>query len=244
MIEKIAVLCPTRDRFEMTKQVYQSWLDTHTKLSDFYIAIDNDQEEMYKDFPIDPAFVIVAPKGRKGMVDTTNFAALDLSGHYTSVMFVGTDHYFRTYGWDFIFYNVLMKDLKGTGFVYGNDLLQGERLPTECLISSDIIRTLGYMCPPCMQHLFVDDAWKTLGNSIGRIKYVSNVIIEHMHYSLGKNARDESYQQTDSLYAADKIAYNYWNDMYFDNWYSSQPLVDKSNRAKTDIAKLMQLVQQ
>ena len=47
----------------------------------------------------------------------------------------------------------------GPGIVYGNDLLQGEKMATAVAMTSDIVTTLGYMCPPAMVHLCVDLVW-------------------------------------------------------------------------------------
>jgi hypothetical protein len=81
-------------------------------------------------------------------------------------------------------------------------------------MSSDIVRTLGQMVPPTMQHLFVDDYWKALGIGIGQLHYVPEVVIEHMHPSAGKAEMDDSYAITNhpDRYESDGAAWKAYRD--------------------------------
>lgn len=107
------------------------------------------------------------------------------------IAFMGDDHLPRTFHWD----QHLVEALDGKpGVSYGNDLYQGESLPTAVCISSDVIRALGYMCPPGLQHLYLDDFWKELGQRLGNLKYLPDVIIEHLHPLAGKAEIDAGYR--------------------------------------------------
>lgn len=130
------------------------------------------------------------------------------------VGFMGDDHLPRTPGWDL----ELVTALNGRpGVAYGNDLHQGERLPTACVISSDIVRALGYMCPPAQMHLYLDDFWRRLGLLVGNLAYASDVVIEHLHPNAGKARWDEGYAATNNAdqYNADRVAYEAldWNEV-------------------------------
>jgi hypothetical protein len=61
------------------------------------------------------------------------------------------------------------------------------------MVSSPLIRGLGYMVPPGLVHLYLDDFWKQLGTDIGRLSYYPEVIIEHMHPVAGKAPYDPGY---------------------------------------------------
>jgi hypothetical protein len=107
------------------------------------------------------------------------------------IAFMGDDHCPRTYHWD----QHLVEALDGKpGVSYGNDLFQGDNLPTAVCISSDVIRALGYMCPPGLEHLYLDNFWKELGQRLGNLKYLPDVIIEHLHPLAGKAEVDAGYQ--------------------------------------------------
>ncbi len=103
--------------------------------------------------------------------------------------FMGDDHRPRTKDWDAL----LVQALDRPGVAYGNDLLQGERLPTECVISSEVINALGFMNPPGCDHLYLDDFWKLLGKTAGNLAYLPDVIVEHLHPGGGKAAVDAGY---------------------------------------------------
>lgn len=116
------------------------------------------------------------------------------------------DHWPLTIGWD-QFYLDSLNILGGTGVVYGNDLLQGEALPTVPGLSANIVRELGWYAPPQLGHLFCDNFWLELGRRSGRLSYMPHVIIEHRHPDAGKAERDAVYAaggQNDKRWAADQ----------------------------------------
>ena len=119
--------------------------------------------------------------------------AVDQSGH---VGFMGDDHRPRTPGWDVRYLDTLRG--LGWGWVYGNDLLQGANLPTQFAMSSDIVRVLGFMVPPQLKHLFADNYVLKLGTQAGRLRYLDDVIVEHMHPVNGKAAWDDGYKRVNS----------------------------------------------
>lgn len=96
--------------------------------------------------------------------------------------------------------------------VYANDGIQGERLPTAIFMTADIVRALGYMAPPTLGHLYVDNAWLDLGRSAKCITYLSDVRVGHRHPIAGLAAWDEGYQRCNSpeQYSRDQAAYLQW----------------------------------
>jgi hypothetical protein len=102
------------------------------------------------------------------------------------------DHWPVTQGWD-VQYLAALQELGGTGVVYGNDLFQGERLPTVPGIATNIIRELGWYAPPQLGHLYCDNFWLELGRRSGRLTYLPETIIEHRHPQAGKGERDAVY---------------------------------------------------
>ena len=85
-----------------------------------------------------------------------------------------------------------------SGVAYGNDLWQGENLPTMAVLSSELVRGLGFFAPPALEHLYLDDFWRMLGHSVGNLAYRSDVIIEHLHPMAGKASYDPGYQEVNS----------------------------------------------
>jgi hypothetical protein len=135
----------------------------------------------------------------RNMVEALNGAAnLALAAHPDTfaIGFMGDDHLPRTYGWDSL-YLAALRDL-GTGIVYGDDLLQRQNLPTQCAMTADIVTALGYMAPPELHHLYVDNAWLVWGNSLGVLRYLPQVVIEHRHPMAGKAEWDEGHTRVNS----------------------------------------------
>jgi hypothetical protein len=127
-----------------------------------------------------------------------------------AVGFMGDDHRPRTLGWDSEYIRALTtlsgrcsnRSKPGVGMVYGNDMLQGEALPTQVAMTTSIPATLGRMVPHELAHLYTDTYWKELGEKLGKITYLSGVVVEHMHPGAGKAVIDEGYEFSGS-YAFD-----------------------------------------
>lgn len=126
----------------------------------------------------------------QGMVKALNEASLEFSeGHN---MFIGDDHRFRTPYWDAHFNRICNS---APSILYGDDLLQHERLPTAACLSRHIIDAMsGIMCPATLKHLYVDDYWLKLGQDTKTILYLPEVVIEHCHPAAGKAEWDDRYR--------------------------------------------------
>lgn len=136
-----------------------------------------------------------------------NQVAPGLAEQYTHLAFMGDDHLPRTERWD----EELVRSLGGRpGVAYGNDLFQREALPTMAVLSSDLVRLLGFFVPPGLEHLYLDDFWRRLGQDVGNLVYRDDVIIEHLHPTAGKAAWDDGYFQANDAeqYSRDHAAYD------------------------------------
>ncbi len=201
-------LCPSRGRPNNIARLLQAWKAT-SAVADLVVRIDDDDptvdqylalldEETYPEFRVE-----VGPRLRLG--PTLNDVGVRLAGEYASVGFLGDDHCPKTPCWD----ESLAFAVGGGGMAYANDLLQGEALPTAILISSDIILATGQYCPPEQTHLYLDNYWLDLGKAVGRITYLPDVILEHLHFSTGKSTQDALYAEVNSekMYSDDSLAY-------------------------------------
>jgi hypothetical protein len=130
------------------------------------------------------------------MVATLNHVAARVarSRFVTHIGFMGDDHRIRTPGWD----AELMKSAGPVGVAYADDLNDAVDLPTSVVLGANIVRRLGYMAPPALGHLYVDNFWRELGLSLGRLDYRPDVVIEHMHPTTGKAEWDAQYERVNS----------------------------------------------
>lgn len=148
---------------------------------------------------IEAAMFITAPdpdQHGRGMVGALNQVARAQSVRFfppTAFMFMGDDHRPRSEGWAARYLEALAE----VPIVYGNDLFQGQNLPTQFAIRADVVKALGFIFPPSLWHLYADNFILELGRRIG-IRYLPEVEIEHMHPAAGKGQGDEHYDRVNA----------------------------------------------
>jgi hypothetical protein len=199
-VNDLLVIVPSRGRPDNIRALVEAWEQTDTEAT-LMVAVDDDDPCLDEygrlnlwETPGRDWYVMVGPRLRLG--PTLNYYAHLYAPDYRHIGFMGDDHRPRTAGWDKTIVAAL--DELGTGVVYGNDLLQEANLPTAAFLTADIVRTLGYMVPPGLTHLFLDDFWKLFGERIGALRYLKDVVIEHLHPSAGKAEWDPGYQEANS----------------------------------------------
>jgi hypothetical protein len=189
---RMLTIVPTRGRNANAIRLFEA-INATANFTEVVFAIDADDVKTYQGLMHETAGlnnVKVVIADRMGMNGTLNHWALWFSPDYDYICFMGDDHLPRTGGWD-----TKLAEAIGTepGIAYGNDLLQGENLPTAVVMSSKIIRATGFMSPPALKHLFLDNYWLAMGNALENVNYLPDVIIEHLHYTNGKAALDDRY---------------------------------------------------
>lgn len=209
MTADLLIVVPTRGRPANAAALYRAWQDTTAGCSDLLFAVDDDDPALgaYRAVFADMPHALTYEGPRLRLVGTLNAVAVEQAPHYRFLAFMGDDHRPRTSGWDARFVECLSG---GTGIAYGNDLLQGENMPTAVAMTSDIVQALGYFCPPQMQHLCVDLVWGQWGRAIGRLTYLDDVVIEHLHPANGKVRMDQGYEEANNAQQVqrDTEAYN------------------------------------
>jgi len=184
----ILVIVPTRNRNTQHKEFAETFLK-NSVASDLMFVLDQDNEKTYDRLP-GVRYEIYNTQSR-GIGEPLNHTAVAYADQYRYIGFMGDDHRTRTSGWDKLMLDEINN--KQLSVAYGNDLLQGEKLPTAILLSSKIIQTLGYMAPPVLKHLWLDQFWLDLGRKLDTLTYFPDIIIEHLHHSVGKSTTDQTY---------------------------------------------------
>lgn len=185
------VIIPARGRPDKAQTAFDA-LKAHSKISDFLIGLDDDDAHNYPEIE----GVIREVNPRLKMNGTLNLLATRYADKYETISFMGDDHLVRTEGWDEKLYETIRN--RGFGIAYGNDLFQGANLPTMVMMSTNIIKELGFMAPPKLIHLYMDNFWKFFGQVLGCLDYRADVIVEHMHYMAGKSQSDAQYLEVNS----------------------------------------------
>ncbi|MFU0241666.1 glycosyltransferase family 2 protein [Streptomyces scabiei] len=222
-MSSLTVVVPSRGRPHTVAQLAEAFRVTCTERTWLLFAVDEDDPEYlaYRDAVGEASIaglrvqLVAQPKGT--MVSALNHAARHLLAAPgpvvpTAIGFMGDDHRPRTEGWDRGYLTALQA---GAGIVYGNDLLQGANLPTQCAISAPIVRALGHMAPEVLTHLYVDNYWRDLGRATGCLSYLPDVVVEHLHPAAGKAPWDDGHRRVNrpSMYDRDRTAYGaYWTE--------------------------------
>jgi hypothetical protein len=130
-------------------------------------------------------------EGRHRYTEALNAAAFSDFGRAHGILGAfGDDVLFRTFGWD----QVVVKALSMPGIAYGDDLVHGVNHPTAVFMSRAIVDALGWLALPATKHQWADDGWKRLGQETKCLRFMPDVIVEHMHPTAGKAEWDATYE--------------------------------------------------
>lgn len=195
----LITIVPTRGRPEAARALADEYARTKTgDDTDLIFGIDDDDplRTEYAHHMIGaPGAPLMRVGPRVRMGPTLNHLATQwASRHFDVVGFMGDDHRTRTKGWDEDVIRVLQAE---PGVAYGDDGIHGPNLPTAVWISASIIRSLGYMAPPGLTHLYLDNFWLELGRATN-LHYLPHLSIEHLHPIAGKAEWDAGYVAVNS----------------------------------------------
>jgi GT2 family glycosyltransferase len=198
----LCVMLPTRHRPEMARRCIDSFRETVSSPEvELTLVVDDD------DHSYDEGFegVHKATVTRGTLVTAINVAAAFLAPDFGALMLVADDMIFQTPGWDEKLLAAL-GEIGGTGIVGWDDKRRYDALE-HVLMSTDIVRALGYFANPAMSHFYIDNAWTELGKRSGLLRYCPDVIIEHKHYSVDpETVRDEVYTAAETAHGGPDLA--------------------------------------
>lgn len=201
-MKKILVMCPSRSaegkRITNVCDLIESWKQTTTGNSDFVLGIDENDKHHYPNFE---DIIVDVNTEQLTVIKKINYLSKKYLHNYEFIQFVGDDCVFKTNNWE-TKYLEASKNMQNVIF-YPNDTIQGKKLCTHPLISTNIIKKLGFMGPPCLTHMYVDNFWMNLGNYLGCLKYFEDIILEHKHPAKGFES-DSLYKQNDSFFYQDQ----------------------------------------
>jgi hypothetical protein len=200
------VLCPSRGRPDAAGELVAAVQETAALPdTDVRIIIDEDDPlaHRYRQ-TVHRSKLVTWPRRR--LAGTLNHAVMEFAHTCEVIGFLGDDHRPRTANWDIQVCEALVDP--HVGVCYGDDKFQGQNLPTACFWDARMADELGYVCPPGQTHLYLDNFWLELGRAVG-IRYLPDVVIEHMHPAAGKAQWDERYLEVNApeVYAHDQVAW-------------------------------------
>jgi len=158
-----------------------------------------------------PGLIVLGDWETGNLVKATNTAIKRLWWNTDSIVgHIGDDHRFRTIGWD----KRVLETLETPGVAVPNDGTHHGNIPTACFLSMVIPKALGWLALPTCTHLYIDNAWRSIGEAMAAYRYMPDVLVEHLHPTVGKSEWDAGYRlnNSDIMFANDRAAWLAWQE--------------------------------
>lgn len=198
----LLVVVPSRGRPHSIARLKAAMDATCRAGTDLLVGLDAD-DPTAGDYPDGIAYT--TEPDLRGAVAWFNCLSTGVAATHRAVGALGDDFVPGTTGWDVR----VMEALEATPFAYGNERFPGRAPGESCchiFCRSGIVAALGYLGPPSLHHMYVDNVWADWGAATG-ITYLDDVVIEHLHPAAGKAVPDETYASSSAYLAADQHAY-------------------------------------
>lgn len=195
----ISLLLPTRGRPVLAERFFQSVdeMTAHLGRVEIILYIDDDDTGSHHlDYPGLHITKIIGPRLTMGEYNT---ACLEKATGDIIVL-VNDDMVIRTPGWDDMIVEMDAGFPDKIYLAYGNDLFKKGDLCTFPILSRRTCELLVEPYPDAYQGAFIDvhlfDIFKRLQHAgFNRMRYLDNVVFEHLHYRTGKAVCDETYKR-------------------------------------------------
>lgn len=189
------ILLPTLNRIGLLRDFIRSYIETEAVVPVLVLVDDNDYIANQDDYETIkarmPAEFRFCQTGQfVSMGDKVRYIWPEVKGlSPTWVGILNDDHYCVTKNWD----KRVDAFIDGTNMVSTNDggWNFGFRVVGLTAWSMPLLETAGFpIFPPDIDHWFIDDIWKSIGESSGCWLETIKVNIEHRHVFIGKMPED------------------------------------------------------
>ena len=174
----LAILVPSRGRPASVARLAEACARTCRTNYVLHFGFDDDDPELDANRAA-AAGHHATTLGRMGLVAWTNHLASRYMprppAYFASL---GDDHLPISDGWDEQLITAV--EHMGGGFAYPNDQRRDD-IPEAVVVSSGVVRALGWMACPKLDHWYCDNVWADLGRGAGRLAYLPEVIVKHLN---------------------------------------------------------------
>lgn len=202
------IILPTIYRPENLRRFVRCYRETGASLP-VWAVFDESNAPHYGDVDLPANFLkcMVTPGTRIGEIFNIIFKRHPDEDFYG---IIADDVTPETYRWDLLLKEACLQDKISWGFDGGHD----ETLPRHPFIGGDLVRKLGFLSCPGVNHWYVDNAWKDIAEALDCGRYLPEVRMRHLHPSNGLAQGDRTYtQQPDPR--VDQMIYNKWKEEDF-----------------------------
>lgn len=219
MYEKILWICPTRNRPEKLQRLIDSWREQSEGLSVLLIAIDDDDrsnDSLILRNQDENIIWEIGPRINGAFLHLLNKLAVKYSDQYKYIGFMEDDCVFKTkYESRFI---EKLNELGPLGFCHADDKINAPRIVSLPCLRNEIIKKLGWFSPPQIKCLWMDYYFRLAASHGLKEYYFPDIVIQHLHYSVEDNIRDETAQIMEAAAQPDYPNYHkYIEKEFFDD---------------------------
>ena len=217
-MKAISILTPTRNRpnncDRFIKSLYETTQYTGTLELLFYVDSDDPAKDIYKEIEERwqnnfwrVEFVIGEPMS---VSKSWNIIAKKSLG---DIMIMGNDDLvYKTVRWDSKLMARLIELDNPYYLSWFNDGINGNRHCAFPVITREWYETLGYFSPGVFNFGYNDTWVYDIAKRVGKLNYMNEILVEHLHFSVGKSNMDDTYarnrtQEKGNLYRKDREIY-------------------------------------
>jgi hypothetical protein len=190
----ISILAPTRNRPAIVKRMVVSAFETASEPDKLECCFYIDDDDCVSEQAL-AGFTNIKIKCGKRIVlgDMWNkvfeLASADIFMHGND------DVIFRTTGWDKAVMDAFAEYDDKIVFVYCNNGNPNQKSGTHGFLHRNWVDTIGYFTPPYFCSDCCDGWLNEVALALDRYVFLSDILIEHMHYTLGKSELDTTYKE-------------------------------------------------
>jgi hypothetical protein len=201
MEETISIIFPTRERTNAVLELLET-LEINTHYKDrlevclYFDDDDNSINDILKHKFSFEIKTIVKPRFFTKMSNMWNIAYQELAKN-SIIMLCADDFRFRTHNWDDIVYEEFAKVPDKIILLYGNDGFISGRLQiaTQSFVHRKWIENSPFWLPPYFSCDYCDTWLSDIAKNLNRKVYRNDLIIEHMHFLIGKSTKDKNSEE-------------------------------------------------
>ncbi|MCQ8102485.1 hypothetical protein NP590_00090 [Methylomonas sp. SURF-2] len=195
----ISLLLPSRGRLQRANAFLQSVLENSEYPEYLEVIAYLDNDDLTSHSLKCPGLAVKRIIGPRATMGAYNTACYEMA-RGDIIILANDDMLIRTHGWDSIIRQLHDSIPDHIYLAYGNDLFKKGNLCTFPILSRKTCEALKDPYPITYKGAFIDyhlmDIFKRLEElGFKRIRYLPEVIFEHMHYRTGKAPLDDTYRQ-------------------------------------------------
>lgn len=199
------LLIPTLNRIELLKQFLKSYAEAESTVTTVLLVDEADykvNEAYYREIELclPETIKLINTHTAVTMGDKIRFIYPKIDSIVPECKWVGLlndDHYIITKGWD----KIVESLIDGKNFISTNDgyWCFGVQCCGLTAWSVELLKTAGFpIFPDALQHLYIDNLWKAIGESAGCWVETMRINVEHKHVLRGAMPADETYHKSNN----------------------------------------------